>query len=236
VSESGTSPTSVDRGHDSRALLPASLVFADTPSRFVAYFLDGVLIGVINAIPLSVFGFYDVGYLEFPDRGLLVWVSLLVWAIQIAYFLWFWTGGRRATPGQRLFSIQVGNAFDGQPLSLREAVIRFLGYGSWITIPVILPFRAPAIGSLVALAIYLVVLVSSVILSPTKQGLHDRLAGSALVRPAHGDRKWAVRVIWIALAILAFYAALFLIVLRQVPNGGLPSGYWQRYLDWLWPS
>ena len=235
MSESGTSPRSAARGQDSR-LLPPSLVFADTPSRLVAYFLDGAVIGAISAVPFSVLGLYDFGYLEFPDRSVLVASSLLAIAIQSAYFLWFWTGGRRATPGQRLFSIQVGTAFDGRPLSIRQAIIRFLGYGSWITIPVILPFRVPAVGSIVALALYLVVLVSSVIQSPTKQGLHDRLAGSALVRPAHADRKWAVRVIWIALAIVAFYAVLFWIVFRQVPNGGALTDFWQRYLDWLWPS
>ena len=98
-------PVSVDRSMPG-ALLPSSLVFADTPSRIVAYFLDGLVISAINAIPLAIFGFYEFRGFEFPDRGRFVLASVLALAIQVAYFTWFWTGGRRATPGQRVFSIQ----------------------------------------------------------------------------------------------------------------------------------
>ena len=38
--------------------------------------------------------------------------------VGFAYFVFFWTGGRRATPGQQLFKLQVGNAFDGMALTL----------------------------------------------------------------------------------------------------------------------
>jgi uncharacterized RDD family membrane protein YckC len=230
-----SSPPAVDRSVPN-ALLPSSLVFADTPSRIVAYLLDGLVVGAVDAIPLAIFGFYDVGYPRFPDRAALVGVSLVVWVFQIAYFVWFWTRGRRATPGQRVFSIQVGNAFDGQPLSTRQALIRYLGQGSWISLPVLLPFRALAIAALVVQAAYLLVLLLSVVVSPTKQGLHDRLAGSAVVRPAHAERVWAKRVIWVLLAIVVFYVLLFALVFSTMPNGALPAGYWDSYLDWLWPS
>ena len=235
MSAAETPPMSADRSAPGQ-LLPASLTFADTPSRFVAYLLDGLLIGAVNAIPLGLFGFYDVGYLRFPDRGVYVVVSFIVWAVQVAYFLWFWSGGRRATPGQRVFSIQVGNAFDGQPLSTSQALIRYFAMGSWITLPVLLPFRGLALASFVALMVYLIALIASVVLSPTKQGFHDRLARSALVRPAHADRRWAVRVIWVVVAIVALYALLFAVVFSTMPSGALPAGYWDSYLDWLWPS
>ena len=40
--------------------------------------------------------------------------SILYALVGMAYFVVSWTGGRRATIGQRIFNIQVGNAFDGR--------------------------------------------------------------------------------------------------------------------------
>ena len=44
--------------------------------------------------------------------------------VGFAYFVFFWSGGRRATPGQQLFKLQVGNAFDGMALTSTQAVKR----------------------------------------------------------------------------------------------------------------
>ena len=52
--------------------------------------------------------------------GVLVWVIAMLF--ELAYFVLSWSGGRRATIGQRLFKIQVGNAFDGAPLTFEQAI------------------------------------------------------------------------------------------------------------------
>jgi uncharacterized RDD family membrane protein YckC len=58
------------------------------------------------------------------------------------YFIASWSGGRRATLGQRIFQIQVGNAFDGRPLRLDQAVRRWLGFGDFAQMLGIVPSAA----------------------------------------------------------------------------------------------
>lgn len=228
-------PWQNDSQSASRRLLPSGLVFSDTPSRLVAYFLDSIVLSVIFSVPLSLLGFYNFTYPDLPDRNSLMVGTLVGFAVQVLYFVWFWSGGRRATPGQRVFGIQVANAFDGQPLTLTQAVKRWIGLGFWIPLPFVLPFVAPAIASIVVGAIWWLTLLITTIASPTKQGLHDRLASSALVRPAGAGNRWAVGF----LAIFLIFAAVEGLLVIWVFSSGspyLPTDYWDQYLTWLWPS
>ena len=97
------------------------------------------------------------------------------------YFVLSWSGGRRATIGQRLFKIQVGNAFDGAPLTFEQAIRRWLGLGEFLGLFVFAPGLAALAGTLQI--IWSLVLLVTTATSPTKQGLHDRFANTALVRP-----------------------------------------------------
>ena len=115
--------------------------------------------------------------------GVLVWVIAMLF--ELAYFVFFWSGGRRSTPGQRLFHIQVGNAVDGHQLDVTQAAVRWLGYGQWLVVFGFLPALSRLVG-LVVLAWPFLLLITTII-SPTKQGLHDRIAGTWLVRPASAD-------------------------------------------------
>lgn len=228
-------PWQNDAATASSRLLPPGLVFSDTPSRFVAYFLDSIVLSVIFSVPLSLVGSYDFTYTALPDRNSLMVGALIGFAVQVLYFVWFWSGGRRATPGQRVFGIQVANAFDGQSLTIDQAVKRWIGLGFWIPLPFFLPFMAPAIASMVVGAIWWLALIVSTIASPTNQGLHDRWARSALVRPAGAGNRWAVGF----LAIFLIFAALEGLLLIWVFSSGspyLPADYWDQYLKWLWPS
>ena len=171
------------------SLPPPGLVFADTPSRVAAYVLDSFLLSALVSIPPALLGFYDYSYTggAYPEpisRASFVGLTIFSFAMSAAYFLWFWTGGRRATPGQRVFGIQLGNAFDGRPLTMTQAIERWLAMGWWATLLILLPFLALAIASYAVFAVWWVVLVISIIISLTKQGIHDRFSRSALVRPA----------------------------------------------------
>ena len=137
-----------------RPVLPEGLVFADVYTRFAAYFLDGVLIGALMLDPPAVLGLYDYASTYPPEpmpRATFAGTTVFGLAVQAAYFLWFWTGGRRATPGQRVFGLQVGNAFDGQPLTMTQAVTRWVAMGWWLTQRLLLlPFFVVAIGAYAA--------------------------------------------------------------------------------------
>jgi uncharacterized RDD family membrane protein YckC len=155
----------------------------------------------------------------FTPRGEFVWTagdfvaSILSVAINGAYFIAFWSGGRRATLGQMLFNIQVGNAFDGKPLTLEQAVRRWLGLGQFISVFAI---SAAAVGliALVGLTWSLVLLIST-ISSPTKQGLHDRFANSAVVRPASAGNGlvYTCLIVVFVLPVVAILAIMSLFIM-----------------------
>ena len=231
----------------SQQVLPAGLVFADTPSRIAAYLLDAVLLSVIGSIPPAVLGLYDYAYSSVYQpmpRETFVGVTVFTFAVQTAYFLWFWTGGRRATPGQRVFGIQIGNAFDGRPLTMTQAIERWLAMGMWATLLVLLPFFAVAVASYAIYFVWWVILVISIVVSPTKQGIHDRFARSALVRPAGQGNRWALGCVLVygVLVVLSAAGLLAMIALLNAfddpslyPPGLSPFEIFDRQIREIWP-
>ena len=88
-----------------------------------------------------------------------IWVAILV--IQVLYFAVSWSRWG-ATPGQRLLHVEVRNERDGSRISLKRALLRYVGYiiSIWI---VYIGFIWVAIDS-------------------RKQGWHDKIAGTVVVR------------------------------------------------------
>lgn len=202
------------------------LVFADLSSRFVAFILDVAIVGIAGAALVIALGF---GERVETETSTYMWVS--GWTANIAfallgalYFVFFWTGGRRATIGQRAFDIQVGNAFDGRPLTLDQAMRRWLGYGSFLGLLAVMP-SLRGFDSL-AQAVWMLVLLASTARSPMKQGLHDRFAHSALVRPANrgGGPAMTCLIVVILLGVLFVAAVAALIYLGQVNSLAPPPG------------
>ena len=230
-----------------RPVLPEGLVFADVYTRFAAYFLDGVLIGALMLDPPAVLGLYDYASTYPPEpmpRATFAGTTVFGLAVQAAYFLWFWTGGRRATPGQRVFGLQVGNAFDGQPLTMTQAVTRWVAMGWWLNLLLLLPFFVVAIGAYAASVIWWIVLAISVAVSPTKQGLHDRIARSAIVRPAGPTDRWALGCAWLFIGLVVVELILGLLLVSLVnsiqesglyPPGTNPFDYVTEQIQEFWP-
>jgi uncharacterized RDD family membrane protein YckC len=160
------------------------LVFASTTNRVIAYIVDVILLAIVGSAIVAAIGAPTV---TFTDTGQMTGVTsptatLATALIGLLYFVGFWSGGRRATLGQRIFNIQVGNAFDGKALSLQQAIRRWLGLGSWIGLFALVP-NLFGMSQLIELVWVLVLLVTTAT-SPTKQGLHDRFANTALVSPS----------------------------------------------------
>jgi hypothetical protein len=192
------------------------LVYADTVSRFIAWVIDGfvllLIVGLVAAIVAAIIGGGDT---RLADRTTANLVSNLAFVVvSLAYSVFFWTGGRRATLGQMLFKIQVGNAFDGQPLSMTQAVTRWVGLGWFFSAFAIIPAIA-GLTTLVGFVWYLALLVTTV-RSPVKQGFHDRWANSALVRPRNSSSSgWATAclIIIVVLGLLFVVSIVGLIFL-----------------------
>ncbi len=133
--------------------------------RLGASLIDTALILVVTyPLLVAVYGsFYPfsssrplvAGFLDF----------LISWVLPAAAAVAFWLY-RGATPGKMAISARVVDAVTEGPLSLRQSVIRYLGYFV-STIPLCLGFLWIAF-------------------DPRKQGWHDKLAGSVVVRPRNG--------------------------------------------------
>jgi uncharacterized RDD family membrane protein YckC len=158
-------------------------VFADTPRRFVAWVLDSIVIGIASAVLAGVLS--AVFRIEVDRSSTLFYAvfSVIYVGLSLLYFVLSWTSSRRATPGMRVLQLQVGTAFDGRPLEIGPAVLRWalLGY------PLSLSYLVPATVSLASLLefVWVLALLISTVVSNTKQGLHDRAAHSAVVQPAN---------------------------------------------------
>jgi uncharacterized RDD family membrane protein YckC len=179
----------------------AALEYASTPARFVAYLVDGFVLSIV-ALALT-FGAmaagldpYNLATLSQSPGGFdvtlgtggsalaLVVIGIISTAISAAYFILLWSGSGRATLGMRLLKLQVGGAADGRTLTRTQAAKRWFALTGWVSIASVVPALATSVSGL-ALVWGLILLVT-VVTSPTRQGLHDRFAGSAMVQPAGG--------------------------------------------------
>lgn len=186
------------------------LVFSDTASRFVAWLIDGFVVLIVGAIVASIATTVITGRSTANGgTSLDVLFTVTYVLVSVVYSVFFWTSGRRATPGQMIFKIQVANAFDGRPLTTTQAVKRWLGLGWFLTLFGIVP----SLASLANLAdvVWSIVLLVTTAKSPTKQGLHDRFANSAVVRPRDASRG-GMAMTCLVIVLVLFAGALFSVI------------------------
>jgi uncharacterized RDD family membrane protein YckC len=196
--------------------------FASTPRRFVAWMIDNLLIGIVAIVIASVIA--AVANIDLSGRSTTYYAifSVISVALTFVYFVLFWTGSRRATPGMRVLQLQVGTAFDGRPLEIGQAVVRWALLGYPLSLFALLP--ANSVTNLISLAgffWYIALLVSTVI-SDTKQGIHDRVVRSAVVQPA-GLGSSGLVTACLLLAII-FIVLPFVAIIGLIFLGGQISG------------
>jgi uncharacterized RDD family membrane protein YckC len=190
------------------------LSFADTVTRAAAYVIDIIILSIIGSIVAALLGQGQVTVGSGATGNISTYnistttpaVSLILFAIGALYFVLAWSGGRRATLGQRLFHIQVGNAFDGRPLSLAQAARRWFALGSVLGLLSFVP-SVVGVGPLLELVWNVVVLISTAT-SPTRQGIHDRFANSAVVRPSGEGRSGFATACVVVIALFLILAIL----------------------------
>ena len=195
------------------------LEYAGALPRFAAFVLDVILIGFVAGIVALPFASTVTPSQANPfswstDYAVRTGVGSLIGVLaEAAYFTLLWMSSGRATLGMRLFSLQIGRADNGQRLDARTSFTRWLAFGSWLGVLGFSPALA-GLGGLLQLG-WSVVLLVSTMTSPTRQGIHDRIAGSAIVRPVGAGNGLAYACLAIALiipllAILSIIALVFL--------------------------
>ena len=108
---------------------------------------------------------------------LAAWIGLVVGA----YFVWFWTHGGQTLP-MKTWRLRVVSA-SGGPVSIGRAIGRYVLAWMWFLPPLalhpLLGLRVPQ--TLVLAGVWFVVWAASGRFDPTRQFLHDRLAGTRVV-------------------------------------------------------
>lgn len=168
-------------------------VYARVSARLLAFAADAVLLtallftaSLVSAATLGpVVRFLPATGTEryvLVDQERLIVAAIVSAVLSAAYFIVSWTA-LPMTPGQRLIGVRVGRAADLRRLTLGQAASRWLllmgplSLGALVA--TLLPgLRAPV--DLATLAWWLILLLTTV-RSPTKQGLHDRRAGSVVI-------------------------------------------------------
>jgi uncharacterized RDD family membrane protein YckC len=155
--------------------------YADLVSRIIAMIIDGLLLGVLFVAVTIVVGIV-VGIIA-GGTGLDLLFGLIggvLWAIGSAlYYVYTWTT-MRASPGQRMLSLETVNAADGATLTRDQAIRRW----AFLWGPFALSSIVPILGGLLGLvaigyAIYLLYTASQ---SPKRQGFHDVQAATVVVK------------------------------------------------------
>jgi uncharacterized RDD family membrane protein YckC len=175
---------------------PAGLYYADVPNRAIAYIIDAIILAIVNIVVGAVLS--GIGLNAFtinsnptnigdllsynPVVGLIQ--AVIFAAISGVYFIYTWTT-MRGSPGQRVLGMQVGNATDGQTLTMEQAIKRWIALGAPFGVAQALN-PVPGLGILIGLAafVWFIALLVTTAQSPTKQGLHDRYAGTVVVKAA----------------------------------------------------
>lgn len=145
----------------------ASPEYAGFWIRVAASLIDSVLVLLI-VFPLLL-AIYGAAYFD-PARTRLIAGPadfLLSWVAPAVAVVAFWVS-RQATPGKMALSLRVVDARTGGPLTVRQSIIRYLGY--YVST---IPFGLGLIW---------------VAFDRRKQGWHDMLAGTVVIR---GPRRGA---------------------------------------------
>jgi len=132
--------------------------------RVGASLIDAIILLIITTPPLV--AIYGWGYFTDQDKPLIAGPAdlLLSWILPAVAVILFWLY-KQATPGKMAVSARVVDARTGNSLTVGQSIGRYLAY-----------FVA-------MLPLFLGIIW--VAFDPRKQGWHDKLAGTVVVRPKH---------------------------------------------------
>jgi uncharacterized RDD family membrane protein YckC len=182
--------------------------YADVPTRIVALLVDAVLLTIIafaGAVVVSVLVGPAVEFNTAADsaqeavtlhRGIAVLDGVVSLFLSAAYFAGAWLA-LAASPGQRLIGVRIRGQDAGTAITPWQAMARWAllaaPFGVAAVLTTALTGLSNPIVDLAMITWYGLLLVTTV-RSPIKQGLHDRIARTVVVKeasPVHWDRPTA---------------------------------------------
>jgi uncharacterized RDD family membrane protein YckC len=91
--------------------------------RFVALFIDGLIVGIPGGIIVTLL----VALVGKDATGVIIVLYGLFILAEIAYFVYFWSRPDGQTLGMKVFNLRVVKT-DGSPLTVGGAIVRYVGY------------------------------------------------------------------------------------------------------------
>ncbi|MGH8930430.1 MAG: RDD family protein [Egibacteraceae bacterium] len=113
------------------------------------------------------------------DTRMVIVNAVLTVVISGSYFILSWRLAG-ASPAQRLLRLRVWGAMEGEPLSWRQAVLRWAFLFPPFGIFAVMSISLPAVNTLAwyLAPVWYMFLLATTILNTRRQGVHDRIAGS----------------------------------------------------------
>ena len=142
-------------------LNPETVEYAGFWIRVGASIIDSILIIMITyPLLFAIYGWAGLDYGTAMQSSGFINI-LLTWIFPVAAVIWFWVS-KKATPGKMLLSLQVVDAKTGNCLTVGQSLLRYIGY--FVSA---IPFCLGLIW---------------VGFDSKKQGWHDKIAGTVVVR------------------------------------------------------
>jgi uncharacterized RDD family membrane protein YckC len=168
---------------------PGGIALADGPSRYIALFIDFIILGIVgwivNTITTSIFGDNFLGFLGIAYKtqsllGAIITVVVML-AVTGVYFIYTWTKMNGQTIGMRVLKLSVRDAATGGPITQNQAITRWVFLGLPWAINFLYGWAIGIIISLLVLVYYLY-LIYTVATDPMRQGLHDKQAKTVVAK------------------------------------------------------
>ena len=126
--------------------------------RLVAYVIDSIIASIVAFVPLVA----AIGLA--PGNDAAARIALLIYFVVTIFYLPFFWGRGGQTPGMRLFGLRVVRARDGSLIGFGRALLRYLGM------------------IIASIPLFLGLIWAG--FDRKKQGWHDKIADTVVIRPA----------------------------------------------------
>jgi uncharacterized RDD family membrane protein YckC len=149
--------------------------------RMAAWIYEGLLLFALCALTALAFGYITKSTHALAHR---IELQVLLFVVMGIYFSWFWSKGQTLAMKTWRFTITDTH---GKPISIRLAALRYLLSWLWFAPPLLaLAFTDLNKTRLYSVMVGWLAAYSAIAwLHPSKQFLHDRLAGTRLVQLKH---------------------------------------------------
>jgi uncharacterized RDD family membrane protein YckC len=159
-----------------RIEVTSGIVLAGIPTRIAAFLIDTFILVAVS-VSTTIVASNVIPSEQIADLA----ADVVALVVAVGYFTMSWISPWAATPGQRLAGIRIVASQTLEPLTTGRAMVRSLALGLAINVVSV----AAPVGQIITTLFVLwpFVLLASAVFDVRRQGFHDRVARTLVVRP-----------------------------------------------------